>query len=229
MYSSLKNQERYVQSLTDPLKLSLDWYTGGNFDEFNVYLRREQILPKKYRQHFENITTAFYNSPPLNTPLIVYKGKNSPKVYSDKAFVSTTLEYAKTKRFSGKDCCVVQITVSPGSHVLPLRSISREPDEEEVLLDRNGTLVITGSTVKNQMKVIFATYVPYGAKAVTEQKDINADKFDSKLIVERMIEFFKDEDPEFLDDEELSIMYKKLSGRVITESDLMKIKKRLGV
>jgi hypothetical protein len=176
---------------------------------------------------------VFDAAPPLETPIVVYKGKGSERVYSDKAFVSTTLDYNKTKRFSGKNCCVIQITVSPGSKAIPLRGVSREPDEEEVLLDRGGILLVTGSRINDndRMKIIFATYSPQQSKLVRNDSQIKRAElqFDSALMIERLIKFFSGEDPDFLDEDEIKIVYTRIAKREISPKDLAIVKERLNI
>jgi hypothetical protein len=228
MYKNLREQERHLQHLSAPIKDAISWYTGGNFDTFNQYLRSNRALPQNFRTKLELIDDAFAAAPPIITPVVVYKGKGSDRIYSDKAFMSTTLDYTKTKRFSGKNCCVVQITISPGSKVLPLRDISREPDEEEVLLDRNGFLLVTGSYIndKDRMKIIFTTYSSDESKLVKNDSQISkAEKqFDNSLMIQRIIQFFSDDDPDFLDEDEIKIMYKKIAKRDLSVKDLAIIK-----
>lgn len=170
----------------------------------------------------------------LENPIVVFKGKHSSRVYSDRSFVSTSLSYEVAKeKFAGEECCVVEITVSPGSKVLPLRTISEKPEEEEVLLDRDGIMMVTGNKLgKDNMKIIYATYSPEESKLVKTEKDIEkADKsFDPQLVLEAIIESLKDEDLDFLDDQVIKISYSTVTGgRQISEADLKKIKERLGI
>lgn len=233
MYSTLRKQEAYVENLSPEEKNSITWYTGGNYDEFNEAIRGNKILSQVQSRHKENIDSAFDAVPPIDTPIIVYKGKGSERVYSDKSFMSTTLLYEHTKRFSGKECCVLQITVSAGSKVLPIRAISKEPDEEEVLLDRDGIMIVTGNTIRSDgMKVIFTTYCPQGSKPVREDEELKkADRsFDNQLVIEKLIESLQDEDPDFLDEDTIKISYSRVTGgKKISELDLTVIKKRLNI
>lgn len=232
MYSNLRKQEEYVSNLPDAEKKSLEWYTSGAYRDFNKALREGKILTQIQREHKDNIDSAFESVPPLEEPIIVYKGKGSDNVYSDKSFVSTTLNYESSKRFSGSECCVLQITVSAGSRVLPLRTISEMPDEEEVLLNRGDIAIVTGNAIKDRMKIIFTTYCPKDSKPVHTDEEIGkADRtFNSKLVVETLISTLSGEDPEFLDEETVKMYYKKLTGgKSITDSDLKTVSKRLNI
>lgn len=229
MYKSLLYHEEFIrEKLSDSQHRTLKWYTGGNFDEFNNAIRREEKLTEFQQEHLERLDEIFYITPPLEEPIIVYKGKSSDKVYSDKSFVSTSLDYKQATYFARTNCCVLQITVSPGSKVLPLRSISREPHEEEVLLNRNGHMMITGETIRDEMKIIFCSYLPEKAVDI-KQLDRVLPKLDDDLIVERIIEYFKDDDVDDIDDFTITDFYNRITKTKITKEKLNKIKIRLGV
>jgi len=235
----LEDQIDFIQSLPEDVKNSILWYTGGNYYIFNDALRKNGKVPEKYRKYFDDLNSAFRNAPPLDTSITVYKGKKSETVFSDKAFVSTSLDYKGTLDFQGSSldnvsCCVLQITVSAGSKVLPILSLSINPHEQEILLDRDGEMYVTGSTIRNgEMKVIFVTYTPKKSISVHEEKSLRkAEKsMDSDLIVERVIKFFQDSDQEDSDqedlvsDQEISLMYKKITNKNISAYlNLCKIK-----
>jgi len=153
-----------------------------DYVEFNNALRKGLKFKEKiYKQWLKNLDLAFARIPQLEQPLIVYKGKQSEKVYSDKAFVSTSLQFdvamhfAKERKETGLHCCVVEITVSPGSKILPIFYGSEYPEEQEILLDRDGKMFVTGSTIEKvrgkKVKIIFATYMPSKSKKAKSDKD----------------------------------------------------------
>lgn len=227
----MEDQREYVRNLPDSIKESLNWYTDVNYITFNEIIRSGKVIPRNERVHYENITTAFDQSPPLKHSVIVYKGIVGEKVFSDKAFVSTTTSYDVTKYFSLEECCVLEITVSAGSLILPISEISNAPDEHEVLLDRGGTMTVTGTDIRDNKKIIYVTYTPQFSAVITEEKNIDSivEDFDDNLIIERIIEFFKDDDKDFLDEETIISLYKRLTKRKIRDKDLEKIKNRLGI
>jgi hypothetical protein len=153
-----------------------------DYVEFNTALRKGLKFKEKiYKQWLKNLDLAFARIPQLEQPLIVYKGKKSEKVYSDKSFVSTSLQFDIAMNFANKirgtdlHCCVVEITVSPGSKILPIFYGSEYPEEQEILLDRNGEMFVTGSTIEKvrgkKVKIIFATYMPSKSKKAKSDKD----------------------------------------------------------
>jgi hypothetical protein len=205
----LQTQVSFVKSLPDQVIKSITWYTGGEYSDFNDSLRAGKIPTEK--RHFDNISLAFQGVPPLTNPITVYKGKRSDNIYQvDKAFASTSLTIRGTQDFRGGKCCILQITVPPGSKVLPLESISDNKSEDEILLDRNGEYTVTGSDIRaitdqygrqNDMKFIYVTYNPpayHRVKKIDDVKDPGPS--DVTLVQERMIKYLssilEDMDPE---------------------------------
>lgn len=191
-YYNLDSQLRYVEDLDDDIQRSLIWYTGGSFDTFNERLRRGEEIHGEDRKHFLNIVKAFMGVPILNSPILVYRGINTDRVYhEDKAFVSTSLNYESALEFSGNTCCMLNITVPAGTKALPLYTISNVKSEDEVLLDKNGTFNVTSSDIIKNMKNIFVTYTPQKilqkTNKVEEVKDPGKD--DTELVIKRLIEF----------------------------------------
>lgn len=233
LYMPVKDQILAVHDLPVDIKASLRWYTTDAYEKFNQKIRKEITLSNTEKMNQKNIDRAFSMVPPLKNSIVVYKGKKSDKMYSDKSYISTSLLYDQTKQFRRVACCVVKITVSPGSKILPLRDTSDAASEEEVLLDRGGTLLVTGSEINHEnMKIIYATYVPKKSTVIKDEKQLKKaeEKFDHNLAIERIVEFFKDEDPDFLDKDEVKILYKKIfKGREISPKDLDIVMNRLGI
>jgi hypothetical protein len=236
VYNTVAEQRGYVLSLSQNIKQSLSWYTSEEYEEFNRNIRMGKSLSEDQRLNIENIDLAFNSVPPLKHPIIVYKGTKTDTIYSDKSFVSTTLVYHQTRQFRGIECCVLKITVSPGSKVLPVRDLSVNSAEEEVILNRDGIMMVTGSEInKDNMKILYATYSPGNSEIVHNEKQIDSAevKFDPNLAIERIITFFQDEqgedfDPDFIDDEEIGRIYSNIfPGRQISNEDLTTIKIRL--
>lgn len=152
---------------------SLRWYTGGNFDKLNEALRKDLPLTEEQEKHLKELQRQFEEAPEIKVPLIVYKSKNSRTVYSNKAFVSTSLSFEEAKKFSSSTCCILEIIVTPGSKVLYLHEVSRFPEEQEVLLNRNGTLTVTQTEDRNGMTIIKCVYLPGEALTVETEKELD--------------------------------------------------------
>lgn len=234
---NLSEQNLFVEQLPDDIKRSLVLYTGALFDRFNESLRRGKVLSAQHRSHLNNIDIAFEASPQLEETITVYKGLDTEDIFSDKAFISTSLYRRAALEFSGQQCCLLQITVPPGSKILPLSGISRSPHEAEILLDRDGELKVTGEKIdrrRNNVKVLFVSYTGWQAVDLQKEKDIAKaeKKFDPILIQERVIEILRDEeDLDFIDDEIIIMTYHQLtqSDRVPPEEMIENIKLQLGV
>lgn len=231
--SNLETQNKFVNNLPDEIKKSLTWYTGGGFDKFNENMRKETKLSPIQKNNLQKIDTAFLGVQALTNAITVFKGTNSSNVYSDKSFISTSRDYKIAQdNFGGTNSVIWRITVSPGSKVLPLESISKYVEENEILLDRNGILVVTGTHItKHQQKIIYVTYNPPNTLVVKNITDIKkAEKqMDPDLIIQRIVDFFADEDPDFVDDHSIKILYKNLLKKDISFEELETIKLRLNI
>jgi len=219
-------QIEFVQNMSLDHHEALNWLSGGDYEKFNKSMRKNRPLDSTEQKNLKLIDEIFYRIPPLKDSITVYKGKKSKNLYTDKAFVSTSIELKQAMGFTGNTCCIVQITVPPGAKIIPMRNFSSSRYEEEILLDRDGELICTGTDIiERHMNLLYASYIPKKHSSVE-----NAEKvFDNDLVIERIIEFFSDEDPEFLDAETISIQYRTITGVKISRKDLEKIKERLNV
>lgn len=222
------NLEKYVRNLSDDIRESLEWYTGGHFDTLNAVLRSEKSLTSIQQKHLDNINIAFAGAPPITSIITVYKGKDNLKVYSDKAFMSTTTSFDKSKDFADKHCCVLEITVSRGSKVLPLKSLSRYAEESEILLDRNGILFVTDQEVKSDgMRVLYCIYTT-GIEIENKADFTVASKtLDTQSIITKIVGIFSPDELELYDtyddlEQEVKKTYKKLYPFVSMKTELVK-------
>lgn len=204
----MNEQIKYVKNLDSDIKKSLKWYTGDEYSSFNKKLRYGIKLDKEQNMHFDNINFAFENVPPLENIITVYKGVLNNIVYSDKAFMSTSRYYDNVLKFAKtyENCCVMEITVSKGSKILPLQKLSMYKDEEEILLDRDATLICTGKYLKKikkeeDMNVLYCTYSKgYEIETIKDVKeaikeyDIDAEETD---IIKRILDNIDEEELEF--------------------------------
>ena len=118
----------------------------------------------------------------------------------DLAYVSTTTNYESTETFRGSKCCVLQITVSAGSKVLPVYLLSENESEDEILLDKGGNFIVTGSTMKDNMKIIFITYTSENCNIISDlnlksikktEEKINDSTEDVELAKQKIILFLE--------------------------------------
>jgi hypothetical protein len=215
MEIELVNNLKYIKNLPEYIIESISWYTGGNFDKLNEKLRKNKELNETEYKNLKNIDIAFESVFETVSPFIVYKGKTSKNVYSDKAFISTSINIEEAKKFAGENCCVLKIIVSPGSKILYIKDISRYKNENEILLDKNGILLATSSYIDNGMIIINCTYVNGSSKVLHDNKDISTsikslkNKQDETSIFNILMEMFDESEYEFLDIKYISDIYSK--------------------
>lgn len=206
----LNRQISYLEASDPDAINSIEWYTGGGFDEFNQALRQNKRLTPVMTKHLTNLDWLFQSVPPLSKALTLYKGIESDTVVSDKSFVSTTFSLDKALEFinAGEKCCLLHITVVPESKALPIWHYSREPDEYEVLLDRGGTLSVSGGKyyIRDNITVLYVTYEPLATVIIGDDSDIReiGGEISSKELEDRVYEIlmdtYGDEDPDFISD-----------------------------
>lgn len=91
------------------------------------------MLNKKEQELLDTLDELFENVPPIDQTQIVYRGISTYfPLESIKSFISTSLSFDVATSFSGKYCCLLYITLSPGSKILPLKELSYLPSEEEM-------------------------------------------------------------------------------------------------
>jgi hypothetical protein len=147
---------------------SLIWYTGGEYDALNNALRTNTPLQAHVANHWANIQKAFALTKPITEPLIVYRGKRSNTMYPVLSPLSTSKTIRGTEDFVGETCCMLIITVSPGTKAIDLSELSDIASEAEVLLPPGGTLVLTHRTVESykytyitkDLETLYMTYIP---------------------------------------------------------------------
>ena len=187
----------FVQQLSSEIKDSLSWYTGGNFDTFNEAIRNDTKLNDIQEKHLTNIDKAFHDCPININPIVVYRGIHILKPGVSKAFISSSLDYNQALLFANTpSCCVIQITVVPGSKALYLSEISRDKNEQEVLLDRDGILSVTGEYQLNKMRVILVSYQPKSSVVLSAQTETDIDPCRAITVFSETAEFEEDDELE---------------------------------
>lgn len=190
----LEPHVKYAQNLPHEISQSLFDYAGAHYEEINLFLHYGNEYTKYLKTHLiftdednfrdeipkgtlqldeikmaiNNIDTAFANSPPLEEPLVLFRGIRSynEKYFTNKAYMSTSLNIDTAAKFVGDhNCCVMVITIPIGSKILAIRSIkTRAPmieKEDEILLDRGSIMVVGyGKEENSGIHLIYCVYVP---------------------------------------------------------------------
>ena len=81
------------------------------------------------------------------------------------------------------------------------------------------------------MKILFVTYLPKNCQVLESKEDLNKAELihDPELISERIIKLLEGTDIDFLDENEIKINYKTMTGKNIKDHELNKIKTRLNL
>jgi len=166
--------EQYVQLLKKEQKDSLRYYTSHEYKELNNKIRKGYVLSSSLKHHFDNILDCFDGGPIVDSVLTVYRGMNKRyTAFENKGIISTSLSKKVAKTFhNGSSCCLYIITLTPGEYtILPLKSVSEMPEEEEILLPP-GSLsiqtIIPYINMKNteNVDIVYCTYIPENAKLI---------------------------------------------------------------
>lgn len=157
----LKEQYAYVSGLDRETRQAIEDYTGSSYGILNRRLMRGEWEGSYYEDIARLLDDAFYEAPPVTTPFMVYRGIDSDEFIRDiRAFVSTSLDVEEATRRAGRRCCLLRITVMPGSRVLPIESVSEHADEAEVLLPRVGRFEVTSESQQGNLTVYDLAYIP---------------------------------------------------------------------
>ena len=207
----------YINALNDNLKNSLIYYTGEGYDDLNRAFRRNNMLSNKDEKHFNNIMEIFEGGPRVRKSYTLYRGMNVKfqTTFEHKGLLSTT--YKKKiaiHHFAEKDCCLYIITITPGEYsILPLESISENPEECEVILPP-GKLSIQSfvSSIdeenEDNIDTIYCTYIPDNAEIIEIKENINQNiknasvNLNIESWMERIIDLIQDEIKLLCEDED---------------------------
>lgn len=116
----------------------------------------------------KNLLYLFEKIPPLEYPIVVYRGTYSEvSNFNNGKFISTTLCSATTNKFTGRGGAIYQITLSAGSKILPIFNLKSFITEEvEILLapDTTNSLKIVGELEYNLPYMRNAPYKLYDVR-----------------------------------------------------------------
>jgi hypothetical protein len=155
----IKTQKKYLYNLDFETKQALSIYSTIMYKTINKYLENNMTpKDKNIDRIIKLIDRAFVNAPMLSDDIYVYRGVTLPSIQDKrrnqekllfnynglyKGFTSTSLNKSVPEVFIGNDCCKFKILIPKLTRVLYL-SILSVYDEEEVLLPRNSSFIITG-------------------------------------------------------------------------------------
>jgi hypothetical protein len=172
--SILEPQFDYVNNLSDPIKAAILDYTAEAYRDLNERLRSGSILTSDQRRLLERIDQAFDRVPPTEQPIIVYRGVRGSFLPDIVSYVSTSYDPDVAISFAGTVCCYLKIIIPAGSHILPITGISKNPQESEILLPREGNFIITNtrSNHLDGVKSYDLVYVPENSLPLTDTTNL---------------------------------------------------------
>jgi hypothetical protein len=115
-------------------------------------LNTETFWEKVVSMYVDDLNRIIRNAPVLKRPMTVYRGVKDDyylkgltgNVYVTNGFVSTSLDPNIAQDFQeDSECCLKRITIMPGTHVIPLMSLSQFPHEKEILIGSNSKFYVT--------------------------------------------------------------------------------------
>lgn len=213
----------YIQNLPKDILKSIISYAEEGYDDINLYLNNAafKAYPSKLvkiEHHIKNIDEAFANSPPLEEPIVVFRGVRSrhSKYYTSKGYMSTSLDITQASMFKAFTeegrCCVMVITLPVGAKILAIRSVEnrKNMDENEILLDRDSQLIIVGYGREENLNIelIYCVYISQN----TVSMEILEENEEQKIEKERL-ELLKNDIAL-----QLSNVHKKHLSQVLEES-----------
>lgn len=230
----MEEQYRFVDSLPLDVKNIVYNYTDDSYKQLNEKLRSNILLSKQERILVDTLDDLFDDISLLTETLIVYRGISKYYPFENiNTFISTSLDKNVSISFSGKYCCILQIILPPGSKVIPLRSMSKLPGEEEILLPRNGNFQITFRNETIFPYIYHLVYLPKNSISIKNKSKKEIDKeLDQQEIdywVKRILNLITDLDLEIFGPEEAvySVINTTLKEEKISEKAIKLVIKEL--
>lgn len=148
-------QLKYLETLDPKYIKALQVYTGSSYAAVNDVLRSdgEASLVRKMSvlDNIRMMDEIFRGMPPLQHDIVLWRGiRMKPKVlenFTEPGYISASFDQNEAYEFVDKEyrCCVFQIKVPKGTHVIPLYTCSTAFFEQEVLLPRGGRITFAKS------------------------------------------------------------------------------------
>lgn len=202
----LQPQYQYVAKLDPATKEVIREYTGTEFEDLNYRLRTKKSLEPDQRTMVKLLDRAFLAAPVLTDTIVVYRGINRDLVSEVLAYISTSGKLNQAIEFTNRNtCCLLRITVTPGTKVLPIKYISESKYENEILLPRFGKIIITREFYYENIKTYDLTFLP--EKTITATPLVTETKVEEILGEEiwtnRLVSMIDPQELEFFTLEEL--------------------------
>lgn len=176
LLSYLSPQLSYLNTLSEFQRKALIDYTES--PAINKYLRDIDTLTRDFKLLKKNLDYVFKYIPPLDHSITLYRGiKFSSRSdfnteLNDFGFISTTYDKPIAFEFlEDYQCCLLEITLEPGTKVIPLESFSKYPEEREILLPPGKFSLIRSTNTTYFGKPITINKVRYIPEEKIESQD----------------------------------------------------------
>ena len=231
----LRPQYEYLNSLSQKEKDAIKDYTNYFYIDVNQYLRtgNEKYNTKVVQNSLAIFKKIYDEIPPLSETIVVYRGQREEDFNTKSVTSTTTNIMIPFKEFTSRDCCFYKITVLPGTKVIPVRHISVQPGEYEIIIDREVPFMITYASMVEQetsykkltIKTIQMTIQPKKVYMANNEKQINGvvQKLEVEKIVDlvhRRVEMQGDD----IDEDDLEMLIKSVSKYIKNAPSIEEIK-----
>jgi hypothetical protein len=151
----------------------------------------------------KSIDLSFNYAPEFEDTITVYRGVKGEYKPSLISYISTTTTDIDTAlSFSGTQCCLLKITIPPGSKILPIYDISDFKQEFEILIDRTGQYIITSiEKPYDYPKMYNIVYIPPTSVKIEDTIELTP-TFDLDFHVNRILSSINEEEIELFGVEE---------------------------
>ena len=161
----LSKHKKFLQSLPKSALRAIKDYTSFLYTDVNRYLRNGTIPDDidRVKGVIEQMDGIFSALAPIKKPITLYRGisaESPADIKSDNAYISTTHKEFITELFAYDNCCIIEFTISPGSKVLFVESVSSFKDEGEVIIERGGSFITTAIDESVTPIRVYITFIP---------------------------------------------------------------------
>ena len=222
----LASQIHFLAHLNPKERQVIDIYSGGDFEEIQLAVRTGKYPDKEVKEIVDILDDIFERVPPLEHTIIVYRGIKEKFRELPASYLSTSWDLNQANEFMRGKCCLLEITLSAGTKLLPIQSASSSTYEKEILVSRFGHLKLT-----HQFDFKYhLTYIPELQKEIhpkTTEKEVKNYSDDTWL--KRIQTVITDFDVEINDAQELEeIIYSLFPDENVSEVAIHKFLTSVG-
>jgi hypothetical protein len=160
---------------------AMKMYTTAYGYTINSELRSGKVS-KNTNDVVRVLDSLFAAIPPLDFAITLWRDMDIKlKNYIHQGYTSTTTTSDQLDgTYETAVCCQYQITVPPGSKILPIQMFSDARSEQEILLPRNSSFTCTGEDIKNNVIWIYLTYSSPESVDVKDTQMLNSIRADAQ-------------------------------------------------